>query len=701
MESIKLFSDKFMPNITIIYYDLWGIYQTIPFFLSFQACLFFFFCTEYRLFLLPKQIGYMDFGAKEIRDMAKNRALLTLASGILMLASGGVLPAQAQKPTPEQILDIRPKQPGIHCSAPGSEEIKQCEVRGVRGSRKGSGAWLLLDPKGLPLRRIFDSDGDRRPDVWSYYKDGLEVYREVDSKKTGRPDHFRWFNAGGMKWGVDEDGDGKIDHWNLISAEEVAREVYQAAVDNDFHRLQALFITERELQALPLPAAQADKIRTQLRDSGKKFKAALEKMPNIEKSVLVRVESATPQCVPAETAGAGEDVIHYPFRSVLYQTTDKKYEWLQTGEIIKVGASWRLLDAPSISETATTPVEPKSAPSNPELQGLLDKLAKLDEMVPQNGGSPGPNAEMVNYYLGRAKLVEQIVSREQDTRLKETFYNQLLDNLSAAAQYSEAKDTRAFDRLRELVGRVVNAMPGSNLAAYGTFQLLWAEYGPKISGNQKKEAIQQAQEEWLERLVKFVETYPNARITPEALYHLGMGNEFAGRDEQAKRWYHELASHFQNHPLAPKAAGAERRLGLAGKEIELSSPMLSGGSYDVAKSRGKLVAVYFWASHCSTCVTDFARLKQLQSLYGAKGFELVMINLDDQREMASQYLRSNPIDAIHLFQEAKEGGGFNSPLALQFGIQGLPTLFLVGRDGKVLQRSLQVADLEDAIKKAL
>lgn len=58
---------------------------------------------------------------------------------------------------------------------------------------------------------------------------------------------------------------------------------------------------------------------------------------------------------------------------------------------------------------------------------------------------------------------------------------------------------------------------------------------------------------------------------------------------------------------------------------------------------------------------------------------------------------------IHLHSPAtsKTGGGLNSSLAVQYGINGLPTLFLVGRDGRVLNRSLQIGDVEAELKKAL
>jgi hypothetical protein len=36
-----------------------------------------------------------------------------------------------------------------------------------------------------------------------------------------------------------------------------------------------------------------------------------------------------------------------------------------------------------------------------------------------------------------------------------------------------------------------------------------------------------------------------------------------------------------------------------------------------------------------------------------------------------------------------------------YGINTLPTVFIVGRDGRVQNRTVQVTDLEEALKKAL
>ena len=46
-------------------------------------------------------------------------------------------------------------------------------------------------------------------------------------------------------------------------------------------------------------------------------------------------------------------------------------------------------------------------------------------------------------------------------------------------------------------------------------------------------------------------------------------------------------------------------------------------------------------------------------------------------------------------------GGLESPLATQYGVMVLPNLFLVGKDGKVISRSVQTGTVEDELKKLL
>jgi hypothetical protein len=123
--------------------------------------------------------------------------------------------------------------------------------------------------------------------------------------------------------------------------------------------------------------------------------------------------------------------------------------------------------------------------------------------------------------------------------------------------------------------------------------------------------------------------------------------------------------------------------------------MSSGSRFDISSMHGKVVIVYYWDRSNQQSIGDFARLRELLRQYGAKGLELVCINLDNSPPLAGANLESAPGTQI------AQAGGLDSPLANQYGIVVLPTMFLVGPDGKVVSRTVQIATVEDEIKKLL
>lgn len=117
--------------------------------------------------------------------------------------------------------------------------------------------------------------------------------------------------------------------------------------------------------------------------------------------------------------------------------------------------------------------------------------------------------------------------------------------------------------------------------------------------------------------------------------------------------------------------------------------------------RGKVVIVYYWASWNRECVGDFAKFKFLLNTYGSKGLELVCVNLDSTAEEAVSFLGKSPVPGIHLFQANGQANGLDSPLATHYGIMVLPSMFLVGKDGKVISHSIQANNLDSEVAKLL
>jgi tetratricopeptide (TPR) repeat protein len=604
----------------------------------------------------------------------------------------------------EAVLAYQPRQPGVDYTKPTAEELKACTMKLIIGERPNSSGWLLLDPQGRPLRRFMDNTGKKWPDgrthtdTWSYFKDGVEVYREVDSNAKDKPDQFRWFNTGGTRWGVDINGDLKIDTWRMISSEEVAQEAYFAVASRDFARLQALLISDDELRSLKLPDTENNRIRDTRGKAQARFQEICNKAAGLTSiAKFDRVESATPQCIPADTRkGPPQDVLRMQSRTIVYEDANKKVDFLQSGEMVLVGQAWRLVESPFVDIAP-----PETRKNDVPLQKIQQQIEQLDKTSMPKDWIPGQkSAAVVNYYATRAGLLEQQLPLLEDAN-KEIQLRQILDHLCTGHQASSG-DNRLLDRLGQYKKQIAQTSPNSNLAGYAYYRELWARFASDLS-NPDPAKFPQIQDAWNKELEKFVQAYPKAEDAPDALRQLAINCEFGGKAEQDKalKYYGLILTNFPDHPLAPHAKGAIARMGLNGRPLELTGPTLQGGQFAPAKFTGKVTVVYYWASSPKAPVVDFAVLKQLHSTYGAKGFEIVTVNLDESANDAKATLTSNPLPGTHLFLATNEAKGMESPLARQYGIIAIPTVFLVGKDGRVIDRSIQLNDLEEAIKKAL
>jgi cytochrome c biogenesis protein CcmG/thiol:disulfide interchange protein DsbE len=93
--------------------------------------------------------------------------------------------------------------------------------------------------------------------------------------------------------------------------------------------------------------------------------------------------------------------------------------------------------------------------------------------------------------------------------------------------------------------------------------------------------------------------------------------------------------------------------------------------------RGKLVYLDFWASWCAPCKHSFPWMSMLQQQYGARGLQVIAVNLDARRADADTFLERTPAAFVVAFDPAGVS-------ARQYHIKGMPSSALIGRDGRLL-----------------
>jgi thiol-disulfide isomerase/thioredoxin len=183
--------------------------------------------------------------------------------------------------------------------------------------------------------------------------------------------------------------------------------------------------------------------------------------------------------------------------------------------------------------------------------------------------------------------------------------------------------------------------------------------------------------------------------------------EFGGRSDLAKEalaQYSEILSkaadeNDQLKQVVASMAGVLRRMNLPGNKMEIKGKTVDGKDFDwEAYSKGKVVLVDFWATWCGPCVRELPNVKDNYEKYHAKGFDVVGISLDRSREALEKFLEKEGTKWAQLYEDDAGGG---HPVAEYYGIQAIPTVILVDKEGKVVSLNARGPELGKLLEKLL
>jgi thiol-disulfide isomerase/thioredoxin len=299
-----------------------------------------------------------------------------------------------------------------------------------------------------------------------------------------------------------------------------------------------------------------------------------------------------------------------------------------------------------------------------------------------------------------------------------------MESLYLATRFNAAKFAGA---LVEACDRVIHDAPGTEAAAHAdTYKILYRYFGEWSDEADARTALHE-----------FAEKYPNNKLGADlfiayaqrqdragakatltearAMYADGAAAQkideklaaigiYEAADAQTKKTDPAKRSRPQKPTTTTKPETKPRKplYSSGGRRITFSAPTLEGKTVTTGQFQGKVVLIDFWATWCGPCVREIPNVKAVYDKYHRHGLEVIGVSLDNDPEKLRAFLDQNRLSWPQVFFQGTKERGWNNPIAKKYGIQSIPTMFLLDRSGHLVTTDLRGhGALERAVEEQL
>lgn len=339
-----------------------------------------------------------------------------------------------------------------------------------------------------------------------------------------------------------------------------------------------------------------------------------------------------------------------------------------------------------------------------EIPEDADSFEALMEFV-QTLGSQRPEFEnqqqMMEYQQNLASTVVKVAEKALGMELDEQQLMQsMFLKLQGLQMLADMDDAEARQKLEAAIAEARNH-ENESIRSVGV------KFYVESAFDQWSDWDDQQKSQFVDELVGFIQ---KPEITIEKLQLMmtvaDVLNDM-GSEQLAKQMINDLMPSIRSssneaiQDSLPEIEGMARRINLPGNEMPLEGALLQGGQLDWESYRGKYVLVDFWASWCGPCRMEVPNVLRLYNAYQDKGFEVVGINLDRTAEEANKYIEELDIPWVNVFSDEEGERGWDAPMAVHYGVTGIPRAILVNPEGKVIDMNARGERLAELLREHL
>ncbi len=178
--------------------------------------------------------------------------------------------------------------------------------------------------------------------------------------------------------------------------------------------------------------------------------------------------------------------------------------------------------------------------------------------------------------------------------------------------------------------------------------------------------------------------------------------EYALEKDQLAEVYEKALNLFKNAEdesivrAGKMLEGTLRRAQLPGNEMLVGGTFIDDTEYKAEDYAGKTVLIDFWATWCGPCRGEIPNVKKLYAYYHEKGFEIIGISSDRDVETLKKFIEKEEMPWKQMMRD-KALVADGQTMGSYYGVTGIPTMILIGPDGKVVTINARGEALEDAL----